>query len=180
MEKSINKAKQKAQVEPEELVNNRLSTVAEAYSSIWGPANGVVNVPEDQWMSIPTLPEAKSEPAEVYPLSPEDRKFVDNEFDRLHQQGKMSWTTGPTPYAYPCFVVWRTINIHGKPPERKGRVVIDIRELNKISMFDAYPMTLQKDIISAVLGCPKPQEGQRCLHKALITNRMATDYTRLQ
>lgn len=93
----INKTRQKAQVEPEELVNKRLPTVAEAYPSIW-----------------------------------------------------------------------RTINIPGKPPERKGRVLIDIRGLNKISMFDAYPVTLQTDIISAVLGCPKPQEGQRCLHKTTV------------
>ena len=133
---------------------NRISTVADAYPTVWGPANGVVNVPEDQWMSIPIIPNAKPEPAKVYPLSPEDRRFVDKEFDLLHRQGKLSWTSGPTPYAFPCFVVWKTIHIPGKPPERKGRVVTDIRGLNKISMFDAYPMTLQTDVIAAVLGCP--------------------------
>lgn len=133
---------------------NRLSTVAEAYPTIWGPADGVVKVPEDQWMSIPTLPDAKPTAAKVYPLNPEDRQVVDEEFDRLHRQGKMSWTSGPTPYAYPVFVVWRTVQTPDKPPERKGRVVVDIRGLNKISMFDAYPMTQQSDLLSAVIGCP--------------------------
>ena len=45
-------------------------------------------------------------------------------------------------------MVWRTIN-----GERKGRVVVDIRGLNKISMFDAYFMSLQFDILSAVIDC---------------------------
>lgn len=48
----------------------------------------------------------------------------------------------------------KNINTPGKPPERKDRVVTDIRGLNKISMFDAYPMTLQTDVIAAVLECP--------------------------
>ena len=128
---------------------NRLSTVAEAYPEIWRDTGGTVNVPEEQWMPIPTLPDAKPETNKVYPLSPEDKKVVDKEFDRLHKEGKMAWTSQPTPYGYPVFVVWRTVN-----GQRKGRVVVDIRGLNKISMFDAYPMPLQSDILSAVIGCP--------------------------
>ena len=133
---------------------NRLSTVAEAYPEIWRDSGGTVNIPEKDWMPIPTIPGAKPEAHKVYPLSPEDKAFVDKEFDRLHQQGKMEWTVEPTPYGFPCFVVWRTVHLPGKPPERKGRVVIDIRGLNKISDFDAYPMQQQADIIAAIMGCP--------------------------
>ena len=132
----------------------RLATVAEAYPSIWQEkATGTVKVPEADWMSVDTIPGAKIEPARVFKLGKQDRDVIDKEFDELHRLGKLSWTTEPTPYAYPCFVVWRTVHLPGKPPERKGRVVVDIRGLNKITQFDAYPMQLQSDLIAAVAGC---------------------------
>jgi hypothetical protein len=46
------------------------------------------------------------------------------------------------------------VHLMGKPPMRRGRVVIDIRGLNKISEHDAYPMPLQSDILSKAQGCP--------------------------
>ena len=70
---------------------NRLSTVADAYPEIWrDTGEGTVNVPEEQWMPIPTLPDAKPDANKVYPLSPEDKQVIDKEFDRLHQEGKLS------------------------------------------------------------------------------------------
>jgi hypothetical protein len=128
---------------------NRLSTVAEEYQKIFRDSGGTVDLPEEQWMQIPTLPGAKPDASRVYPLSPEDKKVVNKEFDRLHTEEKMSWTTQPTEYGYPVFVVWRTVN-----GIRKGRVVVDIRGLNKISIFDAYPMPLQSDVLAAVMGFP--------------------------
>ncbi len=80
--------------------------------------------------------------------------MVDGEFNKMHSQGKMSWTTQPTPFGYPVFVVWRTVYRGDiKEPLRKGRVVVDIRGLNKISQTDSYPMPLQTDITAAVKGC---------------------------
>lgn len=73
--------------------------------------------------------------------------------DKLHQEGKSSWTTEATPHGYPVFVVWRTIYHPGREPERKGRVVVDIRGLNKIAQPDSYPMQQQSNITSAVQGC---------------------------
>lgn len=35
---------------------------------------------------------------------------------------------------------------------RRGRVAVDIKGLNRISVTDSYPMPLQGDIISAVQG----------------------------
>ena len=35
---------------------------------------------------------------------------------------------------------------------RKGRVVVDIRGLNKLAVSDSYSLPLQGDIISAVAG----------------------------
>ncbi len=87
--------------------------------------------------------------AKIYPLGTKDRALVDETFDKLHEAGKLSWTEGSTPFSYPVFCVWRTID-----GERKGRVVVDIRGLNAITQPDVYPLPLQTEIISAVRGCP--------------------------
>ena len=88
-------------------------------------------------MPIKTKAGTKPEPSKVYPLGPEDREIVDKEFDEMHRRGKMKWTSQATPYGYPVFVIWRTVN-----GVRKGRVIVNIRGLNKIAEFDAYPMSL--------------------------------------
>ena len=63
----------------------------------------------------------------------------------------MEWTQDFIFYAFLVFVVWRTIYKDGKFI-RKGRVVIDIRGLNRITVTDIYPIPLQSDIISLILG----------------------------
>ena len=80
------------------------------------------------------------------------RKLIDKEFKRLHSKGKISWTTEPTPYGYPVFVCMVTVHSAGKEPIRKGRVVVDIRGLNKITEPDSYPMLLQGQVTSLVQG----------------------------
>ena len=64
------------------------------------------------------------------------------------EQGKLEWSNEPTPFSYPCFIIWRTI----PDGSRKGQVVVDIRSLNQITVPDVYPMPLQSDIIAAVRG----------------------------
>jgi len=80
-------------------------------------------------------------------MGPKDQEFIDETHDKLQRQGKMEWSKDLTPFAFPVFVVWR--NVEG---QRKGRVVVDIRGLNKVTMTDAYPMPLQTDITLAVVG----------------------------
>lgn len=84
----------------------------------------------------------------MYPSGTKDRELVDETFGKLHDAGKLSWTQGSTPFSYPVFCVWKTIN-----GERKGRVVVDIRGLNAITQPDVYPLPRQTEIIAAVLGC---------------------------
>ena len=124
---------------------NRLFTIAEAYSSIWRDNDDTVNVSEEDWMFISILLKAKSDASKIYSLSPEDKKVVDQKFDRLHSEEKMSWTKQLTSYEYSVFVMWRTIN-----EVRKERVIVNIRDLNKIFMFDAYLMSLQFDVLSTI------------------------------
>ena len=63
----------------------------------------------------------------------------------------MNWITQFTSYAYSCFVIWKTIYLFDKSSKRKNRVVIDIRNFNKITQFDVYSMQFQFDLIFVVI-----------------------------
>ena len=82
-----------------------------------------------------------------YPLSQKDRAFLDLTHDKLHDQGRLEWALDPTPFAHPCFVVWR--RVHGVD---KGRVVVDLRQLNRVGVPDSYPLPLQSDVIESLRG----------------------------
>ena len=131
---------------------SHFQSIAENFPCIWEPPTGVVNVPEEEWMSIDTVPDAETKIVanKPFPTNDQDKEIIDKEFDRLHEEGKLSWTSRPTKYGFPAFVVWKTVRLPGKDPERKGRVVIDIRGLNKVTIPDSYPMPLQSDTTAAV------------------------------
>ena len=46
-------------------------------------------------------------PAKVYPVGQRDKECIDTTFDKLQEQGKLKFTTQPTTFSYPCFVVWK-------------------------------------------------------------------------
>ena len=50
---------------------------------------------------------------------------------------------------FTCVVVYQET-----PKGRKGRVVVDIRMLNSITVPDNYPLPLQEDIVNLVAGYP--------------------------
>ena len=86
----------------------------------------------------------------VYSLEIRDRKIVDNTFDELQRQSKLSYITKSTLFSFSCFVVWKESESFDK---RKDRIVVDIRDLNAISQFDAYSISLQIDVLQAVQNC---------------------------
>ena len=67
------------------------------------------------------------------------------EFDRLYCQERLDWS-GFTPFIYPCFVKWTT----KADGTRKGRTVVNIRALNKITLPNTYPMPLQANILADI------------------------------
>lgn len=125
--------------------------MVEGYPNLWTDNGNVVDVPEEQWMEIPLLnnwPDLYNpRQVRVYPLGTKDRQEVDKLFDKLHEQNYMEWTTTSTPFTYPCFVVWRTVD-----GQQKARIVVDIRALIKITMPDTYPFPSQSDILNAITG----------------------------
>ena len=130
-------------------IYSRLFTVIESYLSIWNDIEEIVNMLEFEWMLINTLTEVKSNLAKMYSLKSIDRQVINEEFDQLHKQEKMKWTTKVTSFVYSVFVIWQTLSNE----TRKDKVVVNIKELNKISKFDVYSMSLQTDILSFVSDC---------------------------
>ena len=125
--------------------------LVEEFPSIWED-NGFATLPEENWMKIPLKSDWESKvsgKAKIYPLGIKDREIVDKTFDELQALGRLSYTTDSTPFSYPCFVVWKP----GPDGVKKGRVVIDIRGLNAITVPDAYPLPYQSEIIIAVRDC---------------------------
>ena len=47
----------------------------------------------------------KIETTKVYPLKPSDRKFVNEIFDKLHEQDRMKFNNQPTLHDYSVFVI---------------------------------------------------------------------------
>ena len=86
-------------------------------------------------MFILTISKAKSSAIKIYSFNLKNKKMIDKKFDRLYEKEKMSWTEKFTIYDYLIFVIWKIVN-----DERKKRIIINIKELNKIFEFNAYSM----------------------------------------
>ncbi len=125
---------------------NRLSTIANKYSYIFRDFDNIVDLLKKQQMQIFTLLSAKSDVSRIYLLSSKNKKIVDKKFNCLYIEKKMLQTIQSIEYDYFVFVIWRTIN-----KMRKSRVVINIRDLNKISIFDVYSISLQSDVLVAII-----------------------------
>ena len=125
----------------------RLFTIMKFFLKIWRNINDTVNVSKSQWMFILTILNAKSLAIKIYSLNSKNKKMINKKFDWLHEKEKMSWTKRFTIYNYSIFVVWRIVN-----DERKEKIMIDIRKLNKIFEFDAYSMFFQLNVTAAVMS----------------------------
>lgn len=67
----------------------------------------------------------------------------------MHKQRWLKFTTDPTPFSFPVFIVWK-VDAQGN---KKDRAIIDIRKLNKLVLPNSYLFPLQLEIIANVQGC---------------------------
>lgn len=87
----------------------------------------------------------------VYPLEQNNKKYVDDTFDKLHQQKQMERTSSSTSISLLVFVVWRNI-LEKNFIKQKGRAVVNIRKLNMIVVKNSYLLPLLNDMIASVRG----------------------------
>lgn len=114
---------------------------------------GFVDILVEEWMKLPLHSgwESKvSEKAKIYPVSLRDCQCMDTVFDKIHCRGRLTWTKASTPFNFPAFVVWKT----HRDGTQKGRLVVDIRSLNKVLIPDVYALPSQSKIIAMLQGCP--------------------------
>ena len=124
----------------------RIAKVVNVYSAVWNDQGITVDISEKQWMSITLKPDFEVlKSARVYSVGFKNRAIIDVIFDKMHKKDKMTWTTQFTFFNFSTFVVWRDIS-----SGVKNRVVVDIREFNKIALSDFYSLLLQSDIINAI------------------------------
>ena len=132
----------------------KLFIVTKIYFNIWQKKIiDTINISEKKWMSINIMSKIKFDSTRVFKFDKQNRDVIDKKFDELHRQEKMNWTTQFISYEYFCFVIWRTIHLLEKTSKRKNKIVVDIREFNKIIQFDAYFMQLQSNFISTIIDC---------------------------
>ena len=135
----------------------KIREVVMKYPLIWQNTGRTVKIPEEEWMEIKLKDGWEQEAAKlthkVYPMSDKAQAEINKVFDELHAQGKMSWSDTASPFGFPVFVVYKDVFTGPeRKKERKARVVVDIRGLNKMVEKDSYPMPLQKDILAAIAG----------------------------
>ncbi|KAL8366740.1 hypothetical protein RB595_010549 [Gaeumannomyces hyphopodioides] len=125
-----------------------LQRICKSFAKVWID-KGPIDVPKDMQMRVPLAEgyQKANLASKAYPVSKKNRDFVDGKRDELHAQGRMEWVHEPSPFAQPVFVVWRKVH-----NEMKGRVVVDLRPVNKVAVPDAYPLPLQADVIDALRG----------------------------
>jgi hypothetical protein len=101
-----------------------------------------VDVPPNQHMRIPLIPGWENVKLNIkpYPQTPEERKIIVDLHNKLHRDGKMSWSTQGTHFGCPIFVTWKTITDKDGNVTRKGRPVVDLRALNDAVVKDSYPL----------------------------------------
>ena len=88
----------------------------------------------------------------IYSLRFKKQIFINEIFDKFHDDEKMKWVTQFTPFGYSVFVIWKTI-VKNEKSFREKKTVVNIRKLNDITIIDAYFMFSQADITAAMTKC---------------------------
>lgn len=80
-----------------------------------------------------------------------DKELVDSVFDKLYNDGKMSWLSRYMLFGCLVFIAWKDM-VKDSVKTWKGHVVIDIWALNKVVIKDLYPLPLQEDFLAKICG----------------------------
>jgi hypothetical protein len=120
------------------------------FSEIWKDEE-FINVSKKQWMRLSLKKKWQDKMTakiKIYSLETENRKMMNNIFDRLQTQERLKFIKEATSFSYSVFVVWTVKN-----DVRKNRVIVNIRDLNALLISDAYSVFSQFEIIDDLLEC---------------------------
>ena len=74
-------------------------------------------------------------------MSVNECTVIDETFDKLHDQEKTYWIQSSAFYACSVFVTWQIIYKNKKLIQKK-QTIINLQELNQITVFDIYSLSL--------------------------------------
>jgi hypothetical protein len=123
---------------------SKLKELVTHHRKIWERTDGVVDEPPENWLKIRLKPGADLKSRGVYRLGRKDRELVDELFDKLTMDGKLTRSRSANPVGWGVFVV------RSNKPGDKGRVVVDTRGLNAVTEDDAYPLPRQEDVMAKI------------------------------
>ena len=86
-------------------VQTQLIKVVESYLRLWHDDDSIVNISEEEWMSINLKLEAKIEVFKVYSLKSNDRVFLNETFDKLYTQERIKYITQYIEHEYSVFMM---------------------------------------------------------------------------
>ena len=127
-----------------------IDQVVVKYSAVWSETEWVVDIFEKYWMKICLKNNWKVIDAKLkhkfYSVLVNECAVIDETLDKLHDQEKAYWIQNSTLYACLIFVVWWTV-YKNETLIWKEQAVVDLRELNQVTVSDVYLLSLQSDII---------------------------------
>lgn len=126
-----------------------ITCLVNKYPSIWKSLR-FVQVPPKCWIKVYLKPGWETKISiikpRVYLLDIKAKDLVNKMFDKMQSFGRLKYITSHTLFSFWIFVVYKII-IKG---EKKRRAIVNIRKLNNLVISDAYPLSLQSDIITSV------------------------------
>ena len=131
---------------------DKFFNVIDNYSDLWNDNDFIVKISANEWMSIEIISEFKIETTKMYFLDFVDRKLIDEVFDKLHAQNKIKYIFQFIVHDYLIFAIWKNV-FEFNESKRKDRMIVDIRDSNKITITDFYFMSFQTNIIVFVTNC---------------------------
>ena len=70
----------------------------------------------------------------------------------MHDQDRLEWNQDSTVYSFPVFIVWQTVYKNEKIIQ-KDWAVVNIQDLNQVTVSDVYSLSLQSDITVLIKEC---------------------------
>ena len=127
-------------------VTNQIIEMINVFSIIWNDQKIIVDISENQWMSITFKSNAELKSIKMYLINVKNRKIIDVIFDKMHKNDKMTWIIQSTLFNFSIFVIWRKIVI-----DVKSKIMMNIWELNKMIKIDSYSLSLQSNFINFII-----------------------------
>lgn len=125
----------------------KLVNLINEYQDLFKDKDIIVTIFKKEWMLIILKSNAILKLARVYFVERKKREIIDSMLDKLHEKSKMRFSTQLIDFSFSVFVIWRNLS----DETRKERMIVDLRNLNKMIEINSYSMKQQSEIITVVV-----------------------------